>query len=90
MSATCSPGREIAQEAYTASPEGRDGLVRAAVMLRESRAREAGEVLADLPDSVLVKDWRVQTVREILKGQPSPDEMREASNLLTQTMRQVK
>ena len=90
MSGTCSPGREIAQEAGTASPEGRDGLLRAAVMLRESRAREAGEVLATLPDSVLVMDWRVQTVREMLRGKPSSDEMREASNLLTQTMRQVK
>ena len=80
----------MARQAYTASPEGREGLVRAAVMLRESRAREADQLLADLPDSALVEDRRVQTVREMLKGQPSPDEMRKASNLLTQTMRQVK
>jgi hypothetical protein len=85
MSGACSPGGEMGSPVRAESPEGRESLVSAAVMLRERRPAEADEMLAGMSDSTMARDWRVRKVREILQGTPSPLEMDRASNLLTRT-----
>jgi hypothetical protein len=90
MSGACSPGGETTQAAVEVSPEGRDLLQKAQAMLGDGRIDEARVALGNLQDPALVRDWRVNRVREVLSGEPTPTALSEATDLLSRTIQDIR
>ena len=90
MSGACSPGGEMTQADVEVSPEGRDLLQKTQAMLMNGRIDEAKAALGNLQDPVLVRDWRVSRVKEVLSTEPTPTALSEAADLLSQTIHEIR
>ncbi|MCK4547794.1 MAG: hypothetical protein KAW17_10180 [Candidatus Eisenbacteria sp.] len=89
MSGACSPGGEPTRMSVEGSPEGRSLLVDVEAMLRSDRIDEARATLENLRDPVLIRDWRINRVREVLAGEPSQPALDEAADLLARTIEET-
>ena len=80
----------MTQATAEVSPEGRDILQKTQAMLMSGRIDEARVALGNLQDPVLVRDWRVNRVREVISGEPTPTALSEAADLLSQTIQEMR